>query len=54
MDYLRAGVARSSDSYLEDFSIAEIDAALTAAYGGGKFDDAGRCAAEAAGRAAPM
>ena len=26
-------------TYLEDFSIPEIDAALTAAYGGGKFDD---------------
>ena len=26
--------------YLEDFSISEIDDALTAAYGGGKFDDA--------------
>ena len=26
--------------YLEDFSISEIDDALTAAYGGGKVDDA--------------
>lgn len=37
MDYCqRASVILRK--YLEDFSIAEIDAAVAAAYGGGKFD----------------